>query len=423
MLLIERVKIIGFKSATTIVDARLSGSNVSIIYGDNGCGKTTFLKVLHAVLSQDESILIQNNIESVLIEYSNNNYIHKVTISKFLEDEYNWSELLESDLGDSLSLSLGVDRGVINKGLSIEPRYIFEFFRAPRRRMYLNSTVPLSQVIEELTMYLRNIQTLGKENNFELDFEKRHLYLQNIQIDNIEELLVEKYRLARVTATRRIQSALFDTLSVAISIDNQPKLEEDKIPYDFDILLYENADRIIEALDDGEDNQFKNTVIDILSNLHHESDVERIKRNPILSHLFLNIIEELKFEKLILSSINLLIDTFNDYLMDGKKLIVNNHQAYIRFGFDEHSLNELSSGERHMLTFLSLVLFEGGKRNFVIIDEPEISLNIKWQRELIPLFKKLIPETQIIVASHSPSLANNNIEYLCELELDYVGNL
>jgi predicted ATPase len=67
--------------------------------------------------------------------------------------------------------------------------------------------------------------------------------------------------------------------------------------------------------------------------------------------------------------------------------------------------------------FLSLVLFEGAGRNILIIDEPEISLNIAWQRELLTLFGNLIPDTQIIVASHSPALVKGNPSYLTELVL------
>ncbi|HFL5819758.1 TPA: AAA family ATPase, partial [Enterobacter roggenkampii] len=121
--------------------------------------------------------------------------------------------------------------------------------------------------------------------------------------------------------------------------------------------------------------------------------------------------------KQMLSSINLLIDTFNRFLIQGKELIIKNEHIYVKVGRITHSISELSSGERHILTFLCLVLFEGGKRNILIIDEPEISLNIKWQRELLSLFSELIPQTQIIVASHSPSLANRNPQFLCELNL------
>ena len=96
--------------------------------------------------------------------------------------------------------------------------------------------------------------------------------------------------------------------------------------------------------------------------------------------------------------------------------MVTGRDARIQVADTTHSLNDLSSGERHMLTFLSLVLFEGQGRDFLIIDEPEISLNIKWQRELMSLFSRLIPSTQIIVASHSPALAEQNQNYLTKLD-------
>ncbi|MCD9530446.1 AAA family ATPase [Photobacterium carnosum] len=423
MLLIQKVKIIGFKSSSSVVTANLSGENTSIIYGENGCGKTTFLKVLYATLAQDEAILLENNVETVFIEYSNNGNYKIVKIKRTTDkNSYDWSEIVSSELGESSSISLGVDRGVTNRSTRVDPRLIFDFFRHPKRRNYLSPSYPLSQLVEELSIFLKNTHTRRYNNRNELSLDKQHLYLQNIQIENIEELLMERYRLARLTATRRIQSALFDTLSIAIDIENRSQILNNTIPDDFDESLSKNADRIIEALDDGEENQFKDKVVQIISNLDVDEDFKKIRENPILSQLFVNIIEELRYEKLILNSINLLIDTFNKYLINGKELVVTSNEAFIQVGIDSHSINELSSGERHILTFLSLVLFEGGDRDFVIIDEPEISLNIKWQREIVPLFSSLIPDTQIIVASHSPSLTKN-INHLCKLELDYSGNL
>ena len=131
----------------------------------------------------------------------------------------------------------------------------------------------------------------------------------------------------------------------------------------------------------------------------------------------MNMIEELEVEKSILNSINLLVETFNLYLIEDKKLIVNSSEVYVEIKGGQHSVNDLSSGERHILTFLTLVLFEAQDRNFLIIDEPEISLNIKWQRELMLLLSKLLPETQIIVASHSPALAKRNPQFLSELKV------
>lgn len=218
-------------------------------------------------------------------------------------------------------------------------------------------------------------------------------------------------------ATRKIQSALFDTLSVAIDIEHGPQPDQ---KVDKDLLqhrLKENKDRIIEALDDGEENNFKTRLVEILKRIDEPEELNKIRNHSLLSQLLDNMINELDEEKLVLSSINHLVERFNSYLIDNKKLVVNGRECYILIDGDNHSLNELSSGERHILTFLGLVLFVGQGRDFLIIDEPEISLNINWQRELMSIFSSLLPWTQIIVASHSPAIAKRNPDYLRELQV------
>ena len=124
---------------------------------------------------------------------------------------------------------------------------------------------------------------------------------------------------------------------------------------------------------------------------------------------------ELRLEQLLLRSVNLLMEKFNSYLIDNKKLQILNDKVFVEADGRQLPVSDLSSGERHILTFLTLVLFQGRERDFLIIDEPEISLNIKWQRELMGLLHNLAPETQIIVASHSPALAKRNPQFLSEL--------
>lgn len=417
MLRIERIKIYDFKSKLRTVEAEMSMENVSVLYGPNGCGKTSFLKIIHSILAQDESALIQNGISKVEITTSKDGELNEIVVSKNEDGDFEWGEILDSELSESSSLSLGVDRGITSATQKIDPGYIVDFFRHPKRRRYLNNDIPLGLISEELTDFIRHHQSRTRRNRTGLNLSKQHLYLQNIKMDNIEEILIDRYRHARMMASRKIQSALFDTLAASISLDDNSDKDQVKLPEDFEEKLKNNRERIIEALDDGSENKFKNKVVEILNTIDEDSGFDEVAKHPVLSQLFMNIITELDVEKLILSSINLLVDTFNDYLIEGKKLVVTGREVYVEVGNDCHSANDLSSGERHILTFLSLVLFEGAGRNFLIIDEPEISLNIAWQRELLTLFGNLIPDTQIIVASHSPALVKGNPNFLTELVL------
>jgi len=65
---------------------------------------------------------------------------------------------------------------------------------------------------------------------------------------------------------------------------------------------------------------------------------------------------------------------------------------------------QLSSGEKQILyTFLTVLLEE--QQNYILImDEPEVSLHVSWQRKLISSIKSLNPNCQIIMATHSPAI-------------------
>jgi energy-coupling factor transporter ATP-binding protein EcfA2 len=70
------------------------------------------------------------------------------------------------------------------------------------------------------------------------------------------------------------------------------------------------------------------------------------------------------------------------------------------------SPNLLSSGEKQLLLLLCNVLAAGDEPNVFIIDEPELSLNVKWQRKLVDALLECTRKsrTQFVLATHSLEL-------------------
>lgn len=68
---------------------------------------------------------------------------------------------------------------------------------------------------------------------------------------------------------------------------------------------------------------------------------------------------------------------------------------------------KLSSGEKQMLIILLEVFLQDKMNTVLIMDEPEISLHFEWQKQLIEVIKKLNPNVQLILATHSPFIAMN----------------
>ena len=67
-------------------------------------------------------------------------------------------------------------------------------------------------------------------------------------------------------------------------------------------------------------------------------------------------------------------------------------------------IGSLSSGEMQVLLILLRVFLLNGREAIVLIDEPENSLDIDWQFELINLLVHLNPNTQFFITTHSPAL-------------------
>jgi ABC-type transport system involved in cytochrome c biogenesis ATPase subunit len=81
-------------------------------------------------------------------------------------------------------------------------------------------------------------------------------------------------------------------------------------------------------------------------------------------------------------------------------------------------LAQLSSGEQHEVVLLYELIFNVAENTLVLIDEPEISLHITWQKEFLDDLLKIIKihNIQVIVATHSPAIINGRWDLTYNLE-------
>lgn len=81
----------------------------------------------------------------------------------------------------------------------------------------------------------------------------------------------------------------------------------------------------------------------------------------------------------------------------------SNEIAFLQMG-EKLMCYKLSSGEKQMLIILLTALVQNGEPYVMLMDEPEISLHIDWQKKLIGLVRDLNPRAQIILTTHSPAV-------------------
>ena len=85
---------------------------------------------------------------------------------------------------------------------------------------------------------------------------------------------------------------------------------------------------------------------------------------------------------------------------------------------EELELTQLSSGEQHQVVLLYELIFKTNEHTLILIDEPEISLHVTWQKEFLQDIEK-IKEIQknmvVVIATHSPQIINGRWDLAYDL--------
>jgi len=150
---------------------------------------------------------------------------------------------------------------------------------------------------------------------------------------------------------------------------------------------------------DISDSEIEESLARVLS-VYIRDNVEKLESlNPIYERvkLFQELISE-RFQKKIVS-------------------VSRENGISVSYGGKELPLQKLSSGEQHQLVLFFELLFEIEPNTLILIDEPEISLHVAWQKKFIADLLKIIELNRfdVILATHSPQLIGKWSDLVVEL--------
>lgn len=115
------------------------------------------------------------------------------------------------------------------------------------------------------------------------------------------------------------------------------------------------------------------------------------------------------------SKIKLFVDIING-LFKYAKLKINLEKGFVFSLEDNHAhirnidSLELSSGEQHEVILNYELIFHTKQNSLILIDEPELSLHVSWQRQFIDNLLNIARENNltILVATHSPDIVHSH---------------
>ena len=363
--------------------------HLNVFFGLNGSGKTSLLKILHSAMSKNSGILRTVPFESAEVKIYSITYDRVFTYQidkkkmepvKGTVPDMGDVEVLDSSLGAVEETSFVIDR--------TRPRTaeLPEWDEAPpvgdeSLPGWAHRYLPTSRLYEGLPT-LRSRR--GRSSLRELSEEMLDQYYAEALQD-----LWRNYYADITSAIRAAQGdGLASILTAVLTGKREPKEElrqvDLEVAYDrvSRFLKRQGSEGILGSLEDfdkaySENEQLSSVVRDIseIEKRIAEADAPRDNLQAMIQKMFSGNKEVL----------------FKDKSID---VVTHDEEAI--------GVSSLSSGEKHVLRILIETLLAKG--NTVIIDEPEISIHVDWQSDLIKTMRQLNPEAQIILATHSPEI-------------------
>jgi len=398
--------------------------DVNIIIGRNGTGKTTFMNIVHAVLAVDAEALFENPFKNVTLTLSDGKRTRTVRAAR-IEQNASPFPIIEYHISNrrfSATL-IGTDDGR-SMPTSFRRRASEEIQRIKEE---LNSLVSVAS----LSVYRISVDT---DPELRERMGRRFAPAVDLRLISLMHRLTQ-YQLELSSAARKVSVQLQRDVLTSL-LYTEPKDHKRGIQLDFDEAIEKqnllSAYRQLGVAGAEVSKQIQDHISAVGTTIRN-MQIATSKNNPKAAgaqhakidfsaleafKLTRTVVEksldsETKIEA-IFSQVNLFISILTKFITD-KSFAFNNGDLIVATE-GPLPLAKLSSGEKQLLILFIEALLQRQKPYIFLADEPELSLHIAWQRNIISAIRSLNPNAQIVVATHSPEIAGKFKHCLLDME-------
>lgn len=433
---------------------------LTILHGLNGCGKTTFLKLIFYLLTGQYTRVLQIKFSKISFKFENG------TILSF---ERRRLRLLKSSLllksGEKFDFPLNKKRRNIRNLKSSDVRRIF-LKSQNWKPLEINNDFPFINIEtrEIINSFREGYRYISKYPDLFINFYSFSPIINN-NLDRLSVYFIQTNRLESIESLIRIiKRSEISRFSIheeeypyqiplkIIKLDLKQKIEEinetaNSFSRKFDSEFF---NLLLEQIKSGVDLEITPILINQLKEQLEE--IDNLEQELIYLGLYQTPVNAKKGTKRILSedqanmsklydalvvfnkgltkkfdiykSLKDKVKLFYDFValhFKGKKLRISRQNGF-QFIIDDHIVIEpweLSSGEQHLILLSYFLIFLLKPNSLILIDEPEISLHLKWQRTFITDILKLSHHLnpKFLVATHSPAIIGDFDDQMLQMQI------
>lgn len=401
--------------------------NLLILYGDNGSGKTTILKLVFHLLSPandkgHRTFLANTPFQTLRVELGNGTTITaRRRRSRLLTGSYRLILALPDERPISLLVHApsGSGRVPVDKN-PLLPRFLRRLAQLNLTLHYLSddrkhegdtdADEPKARQQEvstesEWRTVLTSTPPANPEPVLEASVRRLDVWIRARALKaasegeaNTNTIYAEIVR--RIGRARGAEDASEATSSTAALREALVELEQRSTAFsEFNLVSPLHVSEIIATLDRAPSPTQRiilNVLVPYVNGL--KARLDALQSIQTLIRIFVEAINSFLTDK-----------TLSFTLPDGIKIIARNGRAL--------TLRMLSSGERQLLLLFCDTMTARDQASVFIIDEPELSLNVKWQRRLLDMLLKCAEGSsiQFITATHSVELVSRHLAHVLHL--------
>lgn len=365
-------------------------SRITIIHGPNGVGKTVLLSLLHSLFHYEYELIDKIKFKQFRIEFEGGAFI---TIK---------------GSADNRKLSIQYDDGAGTEFKPFEPRLSkpSEGQKSLAKHTY---RFPFHGIPFGLEGPVGYEEDINKFLDIHTDlYGEAPEWLQHIHKETKSVLI----------HTHRLQSGRFDKFGLT---PHYYDIDEDVDPtvVDFSTKFAEHITGSVgfgAFVDDLNQQQklqkLAETEADLISNAPDEelTASHLAARRDQLQSITQKIENRYQGIKLFKETM-LFKDIINERVLFKSLDITSIHKGFWFIADDgsEVPLSALSSGEQHLIVLYYYLLFEVYPDTLVMIDEPELSLHVVWQRSFLKDLQRIVKlrKFDVLVATHSPQIVHD----------------